>query len=168
MTASAHTAPAIAPTAIAPSGETEEHEGVMATSPATTPEAPPRLVGRPSRIRSTSNQASMAVQVATAVLMKVMPATPFAATADPALNPNHPNHRREAPIMVSGRLPGAIASRLEPAAVHARPAFTVATRHFDVLAGPVTGQHCDIVGELYTPVAASVTCMTCFAKSFAG
>ncbi|HEY0453666.1 alpha/beta fold hydrolase [Actinophytocola sp.] len=37
----------------------------------------------------------------------------------------------------------------------ADPAFTVRTMHFDVLAGPGAGQHCDIVGDLYTPVAAS-------------
>src|SRR5207253_469871 len=111
---SAHSAPAIAPTAMAPRGETDEHDGVMATRPATTPEAAPRLVGRPSRIRSTSNQPSIAAHVATVVLMKVMPATPLEATADPALNPNQPNHNRPAPIITNGRLCGRIASRGQP------------------------------------------------------
>lgn len=43
-TARAQSAPATAPTTIAPIGETEEHAGVMATSPATTPEAAPSEV----------------------------------------------------------------------------------------------------------------------------
>src|SRR5213593_4796607 len=38
--------------------------------------------------------------------------------------------------------------------VAADPAFTVRTMHFDVLAGPGAGQHCDIVGDLYTPASA--------------
>jgi hypothetical protein len=37
---------------MAPSGDTDEQDGVMATRPATTPDAAPRLVGRPSRIRA--------------------------------------------------------------------------------------------------------------------
>jgi predicted acyl esterase len=40
-------------------------------------------------------------------------------------------------------------------AASADPAFTVQTRHFDVLAGPGAGQHCDIVGDLYTPSTAT-------------
>jgi phage tail sheath gpL-like len=46
-------------------------------------------------------------------------------------------------------------------AVSADPAFTVQTLHFDVLAGPEAGQqagqHCDNVGDLYTPAAATAT-----------
>src|SRR5689334_20388530 len=34
---------------------------------------------------------------------------------------------------------------------HADPAFTVQTMHFDVVVGPAGDQHCDIVGDLYTP-----------------
>jgi len=34
---------------------------------------------------------------------------------------------------------------------HADPAFTVRTMHFDVVVGPAGDQHCDIVGDLYTP-----------------
>jgi ABC-2 type transport system ATP-binding protein len=40
-------------------------------------------------------------------------------------------------------------------AASADPAFTVQTLHFDVLAGPGAGQHCDIVGDLYTPSTAT-------------
>src|SRR5262245_46931606 len=42
-----------------------------------------------------------------------------------------------------------------PTAAAADPAFTVQTLHFDVLAGPGAGQHCDVVGDLYTPATAS-------------
>ncbi len=42
--ASAQTTPAMAPSRIAPIGLTALHEGVMATSPATTPEAAPSEV----------------------------------------------------------------------------------------------------------------------------
>lgn len=35
----------------------------------------------------------------------------------------------------------------------ADPAFTVRTMHFDVVVGPNGDQHCDIVGDLYTPAA---------------
>lgn len=45
----AHTTPAMAPMAIAPSGEQEPPEGVMATRPATAPEAAPRVVKEPWR-----------------------------------------------------------------------------------------------------------------------
>lgn len=38
-----------------------------------------------------------------------------------------------------------------PAAHAADPAFTVQTLHFDVVVGPNSDQHCDIVGDLYTP-----------------
>ncbi len=41
-TASAHRTPAMTPTAIAPSGETDEQAGVIATRPATAPDAAPR------------------------------------------------------------------------------------------------------------------------------
>lgn len=46
----------------------------------------------------------------------------------------------------------AITPSLTPTA--ADPAYTVRTIHFDVVTGP-TGQHCDIVGDLYTPTTAT-------------
>ena len=36
--------------------------------------------------------------------MNAMPARPFAASAEPALNPNHPNHRSPAPSSTNGTL----------------------------------------------------------------
>lgn len=43
----AHRTPAMAPMAIAPSGEQEPPDGVIATRPATAPEAAPRVVHAP-------------------------------------------------------------------------------------------------------------------------
>src|SRR5690348_9624113 len=91
-TASAHNTPAVTPIASAPSTFTDEQDGVMATSPATMPDAAPSEVAWPSRMRSVSSHASMAAAVATVVVMKVAPAAPLADTADPALNPYQPNH----------------------------------------------------------------------------
>ena len=66
----------------------------MATRPATTPEAAPKVVGLPSRIRSTVSQPSMPRQPATRVFRKIAAAVPLAASAEPALKPNQPNHSR--------------------------------------------------------------------------
>ncbi len=52
--------------------------------------------------------------VARYVFMKARAAEPFASNADPALNPNQPNHSREAPIIVMVRLCGAIGSLPQP------------------------------------------------------
>ena len=105
-TASAHSAPPTAPITRAPSTLTDEQDGVMATSPATMPDAPPSVVAWPSRMRSTSSQASMAVEVAIVVVMKVDPAEPLELVAEPALNPNQPNHSRPAPSITNGTLCG--------------------------------------------------------------
>ena len=86
----------------------------MATSPATTPEAAPSDVGWPSRIRSVINQPRQAAPVATIVLTKVTAAVLPAETADPALNPNQPNHSRPAPSITRVRLCGRIGSLRQP------------------------------------------------------
>ena len=70
-TARAQTTPARTPMAIAPSGVTEEQDGVMATRPATTPDAAPSEVAWPSRIFSTNSQPRAAAPVATMVLTQV-------------------------------------------------------------------------------------------------
>lgn len=102
--------PAARPTTMAPSVLTVPHDGVIATRPATTPEAAPKVVGLPSRNRSTVIQPSMPRQPATNVLRKTAAAVPLAASAEPALNPNQPNHSRPAPSRTKGRLCGRIAS----------------------------------------------------------
>jgi hypothetical protein len=88
--------------------------GVIATNPATAPEATPRVVGLPSRNRSTSSQPPAAAAVAIWVFMNARAAVPFAASSEPALKPNHPNHSSPAPSSTSGRLCGRIGSRPQP------------------------------------------------------
>ncbi len=106
---------------------TDEQDGVIATRPATTPEAAPSEVAWPSRSFSTSSQPSAAAPVATCVLTQTSAAWPLAPSAEPALNPNQPNHSRPAPIMTNGRLCGRIGSRCQPTrlpstSARARPA----------------------------------------------
>src|SRR6202000_2358896 len=105
-TASAHTPPPTKPMTRAPNTLTDEHDGVMATNPATMPDAAPSVVACPSRIRSVTNQASIAAAVAPVVVVNVDPATPFALVAEPALNPYQPNHSRPAPSITNGTLCG--------------------------------------------------------------
>src|SRR5262245_65565921 len=96
-TARAHSAPAITPIAVAPSGLTNPHAGVTATRPAIAPEAAPRVVGLPNLACSTRTQPSTAAAVATVVLVNATPARSPAPSADPALKPYQPNHSRPAP-----------------------------------------------------------------------
>ena len=112
---------------IAPTGETEEQDGVMATKPATTPDAAPREVAWPSRMRSVISQLKEAAAVATMVFTQTVAAVVPAAIAEPALKPNQPNHSKPAPIMTSVRLCGRIGSRFQPSRLprmmaRARPA----------------------------------------------
>src|SRR5690242_19526529 len=101
--------------------------GVMATRPATAPDAAPSVVGLPSRICSTTSQPSTAVHVASIVLVNATPARSPAVRAEPALNPNQPNHSRLAPSSTCGTLCGRIGSlgqprRLPSTIARARPA----------------------------------------------
>src|SRR5258705_10327215 len=98
--------PARSPMISAPTALTDEQDGVMATSPATMPDAAPSVVALPSRMRSVSIQASMAVAVAIVVAMNVDPAAPLELVADPALNPYQPNHSNPAPSITNGTLCG--------------------------------------------------------------
>src|SRR4051794_30227295 len=105
-TASAQTVPATRPSRIADHGTRKAQAGVIATRPETAPDAAPSVVGWPSRIRSTRSQPITAAAVATWVLVKARAARPLAASAEPALKPNQPNHSRPAPSMTNGRLCG--------------------------------------------------------------
>src|SRR5215475_8326585 len=98
--------PAATPMMSAPLGSTKPDAGVTATRPATAPEAMPSTEGLPLAIHSANIQPSAAAAVAIWVAAMAMPARTSAATADPALKPNHPTHRSEAPITVSTRLCG--------------------------------------------------------------
>jgi len=99
------------PITIAPIGPTEPQAGVIATRPATAPEAAPSIEGLPFSSASPSDQASTAAAVATSVLMKASAAPEVASRLEPALKPNQPTHSSEAPTMVSVRLCGASDSR---------------------------------------------------------
>src|SRR5271156_5600965 len=95
-----HTTPAIAPMIIAPLGSTKPEAGVMATSPATAPEAMPKTLGLPLVSHSANIQASAAAAGANWVTVIAMPARPSAATSEPALKPNQPTHSSDAPTTV--------------------------------------------------------------------
>src|ERR1700679_1250399 len=87
-------------------GPTNPDAGVMATSPATAPEAIPKTLGLPLVSHSEKSPPSAAAPVAICVVSMAIPAGPSAAPAEPALNPNQPTHSSDAPIRVSVRLYG--------------------------------------------------------------
>src|SRR5678816_613118 len=101
--------PARRPITTAAIGVTKPEAGVMATRPATAPDAAPSIVGLPVLIHSAIIQPSAAIDAAVCVAMKALDARPFAPRADPALNPNQPTHNIAAPITANGRLCGAMA-----------------------------------------------------------
>src|SRR3970282_1845030 len=89
---------------------TKPRAGVIATRPATAPEAAPSAEALPRAMDSASSQDRTAAAVATMVLRNAAAATPVASRLEPALKPNQPTQSRHAPIMVSGRLCGGMAS----------------------------------------------------------
>src|SRR5258708_166064 len=95
-------------------GFTNPEAGVMATNPATAPEIPPRTLGLPVTSHSTASQASAAAAAPKCVATKADDASPEAASALPALNPNQPTHSKHAPIVLMTRLCGRIGSTLYP------------------------------------------------------
>src|ERR1700722_13147983 len=124
--------PAAPPSRIAAEGAMNAQAGVIATSPATAPEATPRVVGLPSRNRSTSSHPPAAAAVATWVFMNARAAVWSAASSEPALKPNQPNHSSPAPSSTSVRLCGRIGSlpqpfRLPMTSARARPAAPALT-----------------------------------------
>ncbi|MCY1286502.1 hypothetical protein D9M69_369710 [compost metagenome] len=100
MAAKKQITPEARPITIAPIGPQVPAAGVMATRPATTPEAMPRALGLPWVIHSANIQPSAAAAVATWVTSMAMPALPLAAAAEPALKPNQPTHSSAAPTRV--------------------------------------------------------------------
>ncbi len=91
-------------------GPTKPEAGVMATKPATAPEAMPRTLGLPLLAHSANIQLRAAAAVAICVTNIAMPARPSAAPAEPALKPNQPTHSSDAPINVSVKLCGGMRS----------------------------------------------------------
>src|SRR5687768_3584437 len=100
------TRPAATPIASAPIGPAVPEAGVIATRPATAPEAMPSTEGFPCDTHSANIQASAAAAVATCVTSIAIPADCPALTALPALKPNQPTQSIEAPMTVSARLCG--------------------------------------------------------------
>jgi len=98
------------PSTTEPIGPAKPDAGVTATRPATAPVTPPRSDGLPRTTCSTSSHERPAAAVATKVLMKATPVTPFDSRLEPALKPNQPTHSSEAPIMVMVSECGAITS----------------------------------------------------------
>ena len=88
----------------APPTPTLPAAGVMATKPATAPEAAPNIDALPRMSASPTHHANTAAAVAPKVLIKASAAVPLASRAEPALKPNQPTHSKEAPTMVMVRL----------------------------------------------------------------
>src|SRR5205823_10601490 len=111
LTPHRHTRPARRPMMKAPGMPTLPAAGVIATRPATAPDAAPSIDGLPLIAHSPNVHDNTAQAVARNVFMNASDAEPLASSAEPALNPNQPTHRSDAPIIVIGRLCGAIDSR---------------------------------------------------------
>ena len=102
--------------------------GVMATKPATAPVATPTAPIFPVFRCDITPQVNAAVEAARLVTKKAFAAESLAATAEPALNPNHPSQRIAAPRTTYGTLLGCIPGFLRfptrsAAATAAIPAF---------------------------------------------
>ena len=89
---------------IAETGPTKPDPGVIATSPATAPDAAPRTVGLPRYAHSAIIHERAAAAVEIWVTTKAEVAREPDATALPPLKPNQPNQSRAAPKTVMVRL----------------------------------------------------------------
>src|SRR2546427_4631227 len=76
-------------------GPTKPEAGVIATSPATAPDAAPSTVGLPRLIHSVNIQPSAAAAAPVLVAVNALTASPLASSALPALKPNQPNQDRK-------------------------------------------------------------------------
>src|SRR6266566_167763 len=86
----------------------------LATKPQTAPTAIPTADGFPFRTQSVSIQLTAAPAAARFVTTSALTASAFAASALPALKPNHPNHNTEAPRITYGMLFGRLSRRSTP------------------------------------------------------
>src|SRR5215510_11600833 len=91
-------------------GETNPAAGVIATRPATAPEIAPSTLGLPLRSHSATLQPTTAAAAPKWVATNALVARLPAASALPALNPNHPTQSRHAPMKLSTTLCGGIGS----------------------------------------------------------
>src|SRR6516165_8310085 len=99
---------------MAGNGFTKPDAGVIATRPATQPEIAPSMLGLPASIHSTASQARVAAAAPKCVATKALVARPEAASALPALKPNHPTQSMPAPMVLITRLWGFIAAEGYP------------------------------------------------------
>src|SRR5437870_6447413 len=90
------------PMTTAPPAVTKPDAGVIATSPATAPAAAPTTLTLPRCRYDAATHVSVAAPAAVFVTRSAFAACPLAASADPALKPNQPNHRSPAPRTVIG------------------------------------------------------------------
>src|SRR5436309_1441790 len=82
----------------------------MHARPATAPVKAPTRLGLPLRAHVMNIHVHIAMEPAMSVLTKACAATPFAARAEPALKPNHPNHSRPVPNATNATLCGSVCS----------------------------------------------------------
>ena len=85
---------------------TKPAAGVIATNPTTAPMQAPSADGCLPREQSKNSHASMAAADAVLVVRNALAARPFAARAEPALNPNQPNHSIPVPRRTYGMWAG--------------------------------------------------------------
>src|SRR5262245_60842898 len=95
-------------------GPTKPAAGVIATRPATSPEANPSALGLPSRAHSMHVQVIAPTPAAICEFTSASTASPPAPGALPALNPNQPNQSSPAPSTVMVKLCGTCFSRGKP------------------------------------------------------
>src|SRR5918995_1043345 len=112
-------------------GVTNPAAGVMATRPATAPTAAPRTDGVPRWSHLIVTQVMAAMAAAVLVVTKAVAAMPLAPSADPALKPNHPNHRSAAPRTVIGTSCGSVAGSISPVRATMNSAATSAAIPLD-------------------------------------
>src|SRR6185436_20259359 len=89
-------------------GETNPEAGVIATSPATAPDAAPTVDGLPVCPHDTRAHVTAAMPVAICVATNALVAFVAAAAAEPALKPNQPVHSNAAPSTTNEMLCGSI------------------------------------------------------------
>src|SRR6185437_7276419 len=96
----------------APPAVTKPDAGVIATRPATAPHAAPSTLTLRLWAYAIRTQLIVAAAAAVFVTTSAFAARPPAVSAEPALKPNQPNHRRPAPSTVIGMSCGSIRSPL--------------------------------------------------------
>src|ERR1700690_2879969 len=89
---------------MAATGPTKPEAGVIATRPPTAPMAAAIADGLPFCAHESATQVSAAAAAAVLVTTNALAASAPAASAEPALNPNPPNHRSAAPRITNGML----------------------------------------------------------------